>query len=110
MALIPNQVRFGVDPRGIPPVKAARRLGLPLGAFEAKKAELHARGFPRPDPTTGNYDLNAIDAWLDRQQAILQADDAGAARSEGLTGRPVARNAQEVFGARARRLRVDGAG
>ncbi len=107
-----SQVRFRVDPRGVPPVKAARRLGLPLGAFEAKTAELYARGFPRPDPTTGNYDLAAIDAWMDRQQAILSQDGlgtvAGAVPGASLTERPLPRNAREVFGERARRV-LDGA-
>jgi hypothetical protein len=92
-----QHVRFRVDPRGVPPVKAARRLGITLAAFEAKSAELYARGFPQPDPTTGNYDLVAIDAWMDRQQPLLGGSGA-------LTDRPPARNAQEVFGERARRV------
>jgi hypothetical protein len=99
MPSAPNQVRFRVDPRGIPPAKAARRLGLTLALFDAKLAELYARDFPRPDPTTGNYDLVAIDAWMDRQAALLAPASNG-----GLTERPPARNASEVFGERARRV------
>jgi hypothetical protein len=106
MAPTPAHVRFRVDPRGVPPAKAARRLGLTPAAFEAKAVELHARGFPRPDPTTGNYDLVAIDAWMDRQHPLLLATVAPLA----LTAPPPACNAQEVFGARARRLRMDGTG
>jgi hypothetical protein len=92
-----NHIRYRVDPRGIPPIKAARRLGLTLAAFDAKLAELEARGFPRHDPTTGNYDLIAIDAWMDRQSALPNVSGV-------LTDRPAARNAQEVFGERARRV------
>jgi hypothetical protein len=61
----PNAIRFRVDPGDVPPEKAARRLGLTLDAFTQVREELIARGFPRPDPTTGNYDLVAIDAWID---------------------------------------------
>jgi hypothetical protein len=104
MSVTPNKIRFRVDPRGIPPAKAARRLGLTLSAFDGLQAELFARGFPRPDSTTGNYDLVAIDAWMDRQIPNPQADGAA-----GLTDRPPARNAQEVFGERIRRV-SDGQG
>jgi predicted RecA/RadA family phage recombinase len=32
---------------------------------------LIARGFPRPDPDTGNFDLHAIDRWCDTRHAHL---------------------------------------
>lgn len=99
----PSQVRFRVDPRGVPAAKAARRLGLTPAAFEARRGELHARGFPPPDPTTDNYDLAAIDAWMDRQHPFL----LGVAPI-GLTPPAPARDAQEVFRDRARRLRGAG--
>jgi hypothetical protein len=57
---------------------------------------LFARGFPPPDPDTGMYDLRAIDAWMDRRNTITRGD--------GLTGASTPRNAEEVFGDRARRL------
>lgn len=57
------QIRFRVDPGDVPPAKAARRLHLSLAAFEACKVRLFLRGFPRPDPDTGMYDLDAIDRW-----------------------------------------------
>jgi hypothetical protein len=56
-------LRFKVEPGDVPPEKAARRLHLTLAEFEAKLGELRQRGFPAPDPTTGMYDLEAIDAW-----------------------------------------------
>ncbi len=56
-------LRFRVDPGDVPPEKAARRLFLTVGQFEASKEALFSRGFPRPDGTTGMYDLDAIDRW-----------------------------------------------
>lgn len=76
-------MRFRIDPRHIPPAKAARRLHLSLFDFEAKRPRLHARGFPKPDPDTGNYDLKAIDDWMDRQS--------------GLTGSPPPQQAKETI-------------
>src|SRR5215469_1312724 len=38
-------------------------MGLSLDAFRDALPELVARGFPQADETTGNFDLDAIDAW-----------------------------------------------
>jgi hypothetical protein len=38
-------------------------MGLSLGAFREALPELVSRGFPEADETTGNFDLDAIDAW-----------------------------------------------
>jgi hypothetical protein len=38
-------------------------MGLSEAAFREALPALHARGFPEPDSTTGNFDLDAIDAW-----------------------------------------------
>ena len=56
-------VRFAIEPADIPPEKVARRLHLTPAAFDTLKARLFARGFPLPDPDTGNYDLEAVDRW-----------------------------------------------
>jgi hypothetical protein len=48
----------------VPPTKAARRLGLSPEQFRQKLPQLLNRGFPPPDPTTGNYYLPAIDQWM----------------------------------------------
>lgn len=56
-------LRFQVEPRDVPPEKAARRLGLSMEHFEALLPRLLSRGFPPSDPDTGNYDLDAIDEW-----------------------------------------------
>jgi hypothetical protein len=77
-----SQIRYPVAPRDVPPTKAARRLGLTLDAFAQVREELLARGFPRPDPTRGNYDLIA---------------------PSKLTETATLRNAAEVFGERRER-------
>lgn len=56
-------IRFAIEPRDVPPEKAARRLGLELDRFLAILPRLLSRGFPPSDPDTGNYDLDAIDEW-----------------------------------------------
>ncbi len=89
-----NQLRFRVQPRDIPPEKAARRLGLTLAEFNLVQDELYARGFPRPDRTTGRHDLYAIEAWMDRRSG-LQSD---------LTEAPRARDAQDVCANRIAQL------
>jgi hypothetical protein len=92
-----KSIRFPVDPRDVSPEKAARRLGLTLAEFEPLKDELFARGFPKPDPTTGNYDLVAIKRWQDQRSGI-------APTGATLTSEPRARDASEVFSERARLL------
>lgn len=58
-----TNIRHRIDPLDVPPVKAARRLGLSLAAFQEKLPRLLVRGFPSPDPDTGNFGLEAIDFW-----------------------------------------------
>jgi hypothetical protein len=60
---VPSEVRFRVDPGDIPPEKAARRLHLTVDKFNEVLPRLLARGFPAPDPDTGNFALEAIDQW-----------------------------------------------
>jgi len=89
-------IRFRVDPRDVPAEKAARRLHLTPSEFSAKLPELIARGFPAPDPTTGMFDLAAIDAWMDGRH--------DSAHTSTLTLRKSSSNALEVCGERLRRL------
>ncbi len=57
-------MRFKLPPGGdCPPIAAARRIWLTLEEFTVQLPALQQRGFPPPDPTTGNFDLDAIDAW-----------------------------------------------
>jgi hypothetical protein len=62
--LRPSSIRHRIDPLDIPAAKAARRLHLNLEQFREKLPELIERGFPPPDPTTGNFFLPAIDNWM----------------------------------------------
>lgn len=84
-------IRLRIDPRGIPPVKAARRLGLTEAHFERLKDKYFAIGFPRPDPISGNYDIRAIDHWFDIRS--------------GLSNGSSARDASEVFQTRLEAFR-----
>jgi hypothetical protein len=86
-----SRIRFPVDPRDVPPEKAARRLHLTPAEFRTKLPSLLARGFPQPDPTTGMYDLAAIDQWITGRHTP---------GPRPLTAEPMLRNAQEVFGDR----------
>jgi hypothetical protein len=90
-------IRFHLPPGGdVPPVVAARRMGLSLDSFNAAIEELASRGFPPADPTTGNNCLEAIDAWRTR---------ARYPQMFGLTGPQAALNARDVVPARLARLR-----
>jgi hypothetical protein len=82
-------MRFRVDPRDVPPELAARRLGKTFAEFKAALPDLVARGFPQADPTTGNFDLAAIDRWCDARNphlfggaAAMQARDAATVAKE----------------------------
>jgi hypothetical protein len=85
--LIPSRshIRFRVDPGDVPAEKAARRLCLTEAQFLERLPQLLLRGFPAADPTTGMYDLDAIDAW--RRQRHSQLFDR-----DGLTTAAVADN------------------
>jgi hypothetical protein len=89
-------IRFHVDPGDVPPVVAARRMGMTLEAFNEKLEELRGRGFPAPDPTTGNYDLHAIDAWRKARYPHLFPTQ--------LTPAPTAHDAKAVVRARLREV------
>jgi hypothetical protein len=68
-------LRFKLPPGGdVPPVTAARRMGLSLDAFRDALPELVARGFPQADETTGNFDLDAIDTWRRTRNPHLFSD------------------------------------
>lgn len=79
-------MRFHVEPRDVPIQAAARRLGLTEEQFRAVADKLYDRGFPRADPDTGNFDLDAIDQWRRlRNRSLFD-----------LVGRPAARDAGTV--------------
>jgi hypothetical protein len=86
----------------VPPITAARRLGLTLDAFLEKLPLLLEHGFPPPDPITGNYDLDAIDRWRRRRHPLLFGDQLTPPPA------PAARDAKDVVAERIARLRGDG--
>lgn len=80
-----DSIRYPVQPRLLPPVKAARRLYLTLDEFRQKLPQLLLHGFPSPCPVTGHFDLVAIDAFLDRRAGIgngASAEDSAATMRE----------------------------
>jgi hypothetical protein len=92
-------LRFKLPPGGdVPPVVAARRIGLCLEAFREKLPFLVARGFPAADATTGNFDLDAIDKWRRARYPHLFTDC-------DLTLPATARNAKDVVRERIAGLR-----
>jgi hypothetical protein len=90
--------RVKIKPGDIRFEAAARRLGLTPAEFEAVKERLFARGFPRPDPDTGNYDLDAIDAWRRLRHPQVYG-------VTGLTIAPTAVDANAVIGERLARFK-----
>ena len=90
--------RFHLPPGGdVPPDVAARRLGLTLAAFTEALPVLVGRGFPAADPTTGNFDLDAIDRWRRARHPQLFPSDK-------LILAPAARDASDVVQQRLARL------
>lgn len=91
-------LRFKLPTGGdVPPVVAARRVGLSLQAFESALPGLVARGFPPADATTGNFDLDAIDAWRRHRYPHLFPSN--------LTSVPTARDARQVVAQRVAEIR-----
>jgi hypothetical protein len=83
-------MRFRIEPRDVPKHAVARLLGLSEAEFDVRYQNLIARGFPPPDPDTGNYDLYAVERWMDARHphlfggstSIMQARDASAVAKE----------------------------
>lgn len=68
-------VRYVVEPRLVPPTKAARRLHLTLPEFRNHLPALRKDGFPAACSITGHFDLKAIDAWLDKRAGTLAGEE-----------------------------------
>jgi hypothetical protein len=72
--------RYHVDPRAVPALAVARRLGVTEAAFSEKLPLLIAKhGFPRPLPILATFDLYAVDRWMEKQNAPLFSDGAAGA-------------------------------
>lgn len=83
-----------IVPGDVSVADAAHRLGLSLNRFLELRTALERRGFPLPDPTTGLYDIDAIDVWRRSRNPHLY----------DLTGAPQAMDARA--GEVERRLRA----
>ncbi|MDH2311462.1 hypothetical protein [Methylobacterium brachiatum] len=103
-------VRFSVDPADIPAEKVARRLHLTIAQFDAVRTRLFMRGFPRPDPDTGMYCLEAIDRWrLHRHPGQFPELTApGSAVSGAAPKQDLGAMTREVFGRKAEERRRNG--
>lgn len=80
-------IRFHVQPRCVPPAVAARRLGVTEAHFREIAGELRQRGFPVADSVTGNYDLVAIDAWLDQRAGLAKVKNEARDAADGFEER-----------------------
>ena len=90
------EIRYRVDPRDVPPEKAARRLHLTLARFNELLPNLTKRGFPEPDPDTGTFDLDAIDLW--RKSRHRSAQNLALAEQNTQPSRPVRRFGEKLNG------------
>lgn len=81
---MPRQ-RYHVKTRDIPPIAAARMLGLTLDKFSELLPQLIKRKFPPHDPTTGNYDKKAIKRWQNLRHPQLFPSEAPPLQPEGPT-------------------------
>lgn len=81
----------------MPPVTAARRMGLSLEAFREHLPALLKRGFPAADEITGYFDLDAIDAWRRKRYPHLFPT--------ALTPSPTARDVKTIVAERVARIR-----
>ncbi|WP_407180405.1 hypothetical protein [Bradyrhizobium sp. STM 3562] len=95
-ALRQAEIRYRVDPRDVPPVKAARRLHLTLARFNQLLPSLIKRGFPEPDPDTGMFDLDAIDQW--RKSRHRSTQNLALANQNAQPSRPVRRFGEKLNG------------
>ena len=59
----------------------AAKLGISMGTFNARRAQMEAEGFPEYDRLLGGYDVKAVDLWLDRRSNIAPASITAADRA-----------------------------
>lgn len=92
-------MRFKIPFAGDAPADvAARGMGMTRQAFDQALPLLIGRGFPAPDPTTGRFDLDAIDKWRRARHPQLFPEDR-------LIASPTARDANDVVATRLARAR-----
>lgn len=86
-----------IDVGDITPAEAGAQLGLTLAQFNHCLPNLLDRGFPPPDPTTGNYALDAISVWRRARHPRLFPG------TPALTVVPKPRDAREKLGSHGHR-------
>ena len=91
---------YRVDPRDVPPEKAAWRLHLTLARFNELLPNLIKRGFPEPDPDTGMVDLDAIDLW--RKSRHRSAQSLSSVEQATQPSRPVRRFGEKLSGGKGK--------
>jgi len=89
------------DRGDVPATAVAQRLGLVLADLDRLRPELEARNFPKPDPTTGRYCIEAVDRWRLRRHPNLFPE---------LTASPAAVDARTVIDDRLRAMEEAGRG
>ena len=52
----------------------AKRLGLPLSTFYARRPRLEAEGFPKPDALVRKYLRADVEAWLSSRRKVRPDD------------------------------------
>lgn len=83
-------MRHRHEPGDVPPAVAAHHMGCAsLKDFEAMLPALLGRGFPPADPTTGNYDLDAIRAWRRSRHPQLFPSDRLLAGPRAVDGKDI---------------------
>jgi hypothetical protein len=83
------------DRGDVPSSTVARLLGLSLADFKRLLPDLGRRNFPKPDPTTGHFCIEAVDRWrLGRHPTLFPM----------LTAAATAIHAGSVFDDRLRRM------
>lgn len=92
-------MRFKRETGDVPAGVAAHHMGYAsVQAFKSALPALRVRGFPAPDETTGNFDLDAIKAWRRSRHPQLFPSDR-------LIVGPTARDANDVVSSRLARMR-----
>lgn len=71
-----------IEPRGLTAGEVAFYLGISPVKFTEIKERLYERGFPRPDPDTGRYDVKAVDFWWDSESGIVATSPSNLSEAE----------------------------
>ena len=85
-----RRLPLSLEPGDISARLAAERMGLSEAAFREALSELLKRGFPQPDPTTGNFDFQAIEQWRRQRHVNTQSHPYEALDARGFVSGQIA--------------------